>query len=254
MSEGEFDNMRPHIPGHELEDKNKIDESSDTYDTIEWLLKHIKNHNGKVGQWGISYPGFYSAAGMIDSHPALKAVSPQAPIADWFFDDFHHHGAFFLPHAFNFMATFGQARPEPTTQWGKRFKHGTPDGYQFFMDLGFEIDQESAKSHDVDQLVGQDVETEGQQPQFRRPLNGGQNRMILKTDFIEIILRRTQRRVFSLPAVTNDLGKGAVDDFTGGQISQRFDIVAVSKPLVHGQFVGIAHQLFSHDAGFVNDF
>ena len=134
MSEGEFDNMRPHID-HKSSNTD-IDESSDTYDTIEWLIKNIPNNNGRVGQYGISYPGFYSSAGMIDHHPALKAVSPQAPIADWWFDDFHHHGAFFLPHAFNFLAVFGQPRPEPTTDWGAPFHHGTPDGYQFFMDLG----------------------------------------------------------------------------------------------------------------------
>ncbi len=134
MSEGEFDNMRPHIDRKTA--KTDIDESSDTFDTIDWLLKNIPNHNGNVGLWGISYPGFYSSAGMIDAHPALKAVSPQAPIADWFFDDFHHHGALFLPHAFNFMAGFGRARPKPTSEWGGRFQHGTPDGYQFFLDLG----------------------------------------------------------------------------------------------------------------------
>lgn len=134
MSEGEFTNMTPHIDVKRS--TADVDESSDTYDTIQWLLENIPNNNGRVGMWGISYSGFYAAAGMIDSHPALKAVSPQAPIADWYFDDFHHHGAFFLPHSFNFMSVFGQPRPEPTTQWGKRFKHGTPDGYQFFLDLG----------------------------------------------------------------------------------------------------------------------
>jgi uncharacterized protein len=135
MSEGEFVNMRPHRP-----DKNgrgDIDESSDTYDTIDWLLKHVPGHNGKVGQWGISYPGFYTAAGMIDAHPALKAVSPQAPINDWFVgDDFHHHGALFLPHFFNFIANFGRPRPQPTKKGPERFEHGTPDGYQFFLQLG----------------------------------------------------------------------------------------------------------------------
>src|SRR5262249_43459654 len=110
MSEGTYDNMRPHLD-KKTSDQD-IDESTDTYDTIEWLIKHVTNHNGRVGQWGISYPGFYSSAGMIDAHPNLKAVSPQAPIADWWFDDFHHHGAFFLPHAFNFLAVFGQPRPE----------------------------------------------------------------------------------------------------------------------------------------------
>jgi putative CocE/NonD family hydrolase len=134
MSEGEFDNMRPHID-NKASNKD-IDESSDTYDTIDWLIKNVPNHNGRVGQWGISYPGFYSSAGMIDAHPALKAVSPQAPIADWWYDDFRHHGAFFLPHAFNFLAVFGQPRPAPTTEWGHPFRHGTPDGYQFFLDLG----------------------------------------------------------------------------------------------------------------------
>jgi hypothetical protein len=100
-SEGEFDNMRPHVPGD-----SAIDESSDTYDTIEWLLKNVPNHNGKVGQWGISYPGFYSAASLPEHHPALVAVSPQAPIADFFFDDFHHQGAFTLAY-FLATATFG---------------------------------------------------------------------------------------------------------------------------------------------------
>jgi uncharacterized protein len=134
MSEGTFVNMRPHIDKKAT--SQDIDESSDTYDTIQWLVDQLPNHNGKVGQYGISYPGFYSAAGMIDHHPALVAVSPQAPIADWFFDDFHHHGAFFLPHAFNFFSSFGYPRAKPTTHWHGRFEHGTPDGYQFFFDLG----------------------------------------------------------------------------------------------------------------------
>jgi len=134
MSEGDFVNMTPHVA--QKQGLSDTDESTDTYDTIQWLLGAIESHNGRVGQWGISYPGFYTAAGIIDAHPALRAASPQAPIADWFWDDFHHHGAFFLPHAFNFLAVFGQARPELTTEWGERFDHGTPDGYQFFLDLG----------------------------------------------------------------------------------------------------------------------
>jgi putative CocE/NonD family hydrolase len=135
MSEGEFVNMRPQNP--QKNGPNDIDESTDTYDTIDWLLKNVANHNGKVGQWGISYPGFYTAAGMIDAHPALVAASPQAPVTDWFAgDDFHHNGAFFLPHAFNFLAVFGKPRPAPTTVPGPRFDHGTPDGYAFFLELG----------------------------------------------------------------------------------------------------------------------
>ncbi len=134
LSEGVFENMRPHHP--KRTSPKDVDESTDTYDTIDWLLKNVPNHNGKVGLYGISYPGFYSSAGMIDAHPALKAVSPQAPIADWFFDDFFHHGAFFLAHAFNFYSTFGQPRPEPTTQRPDRFDFGTNDGYAFFLNIG----------------------------------------------------------------------------------------------------------------------
>lgn len=135
MSEGEFVNMRPIIP--RKGGPKDIDESSDTYDTIDWLIENIPNHNGRVGTWGISYPGFYTAAGMIDAHPALKAASPQAPINDWFVgDDFHHNGVLFLPHAFNFLARFGHPRPVPTTTRGVPFRHGTPDGYDFFLRMG----------------------------------------------------------------------------------------------------------------------
>lgn len=134
MSEGTFVNMRPHLDKKGPKD---FDESSDTFDTIDWLLKHVPGHNGRVGQWGISYPGFYTSAGAIDSHPALKAVSPQAPIADWFWDDMHRNGAFNLVMAFNFFSGFGLPRPAPTPseEW-KRFEHGTPDAYQFFLELG----------------------------------------------------------------------------------------------------------------------
>jgi len=134
MSEGEFVNVRPH--SSRKTSARDIDESSDTYNTIEWLLANLPRDNGRVGMYGISYPGFYAAAGMIEAHPALKAVSAQAPIGDWFFDDFHHHGAFFLTDAFNFFAVFGRPRPEPTADWGGQFNHGTANGYQFFLDLG----------------------------------------------------------------------------------------------------------------------
>jgi putative CocE/NonD family hydrolase len=135
MSEGEFVNMRPQRP--EKPDRAAVDESSDAYDTIEWLTRHVDGNNGKVGQYGISYPGFYTAAAVIDAHPALKAASPQAPVTDWFIgDDWHHNGAFFLPHAFNFLATFGRPRPEPTSKFKHAFDHGTPDGYDFFLRLG----------------------------------------------------------------------------------------------------------------------
>ncbi|MGI9069031.1 MAG: CocE/NonD family hydrolase [Pyrinomonadaceae bacterium] len=134
MSEGEYVNMRPHQPG---KTGKEVDESSDTYDTIEWLVKNVPNNNGRVGTWGISYPGFYATVSAIDAHPALKAASPQAPISDWFIgDDFHHNGTLFLPHGFNFLASFGLPRPRPTTESPARFDHGTPDGYKFFLEMG----------------------------------------------------------------------------------------------------------------------
>jgi uncharacterized protein len=134
MSEGEFVNMRPHLT---KKGKADVDESTDTWDTIAWLLKKVPNHNGRVGMYGTSYPGFYTAAGMIDAHPALKAASPQAPVTDWFLgDDWHHNGALFLPHAFNFLASFGRPRPAPTKKFIFPFEHGTPDGYKFFLELG----------------------------------------------------------------------------------------------------------------------
>jgi len=131
MSEGTFDNMRPHVPGD-----GAIDESSDTYDTIEWLLAHLPNHNGRVGMWGISYPGFYAAAALPEAHPALVAVSPQAPISDFFFDDFHHHGAYLLSY-FVATATFGYQHQGPTDRiWYQSIQPHTWDGYKFYMDLG----------------------------------------------------------------------------------------------------------------------
>jgi putative CocE/NonD family hydrolase len=136
MSEGDFVNMRPHHPRKAT--PRDIDESSDTHDTIEWLLRKLPDHNGRVGMWGISYPGFYASAGAIDSHPALKAVSPQAPIADWFRgDDMHRHGAFNLEMAFEFFSVFGLKRPAPTDdeKW-EPFDFGTPDRYRYFLQLG----------------------------------------------------------------------------------------------------------------------
>ena len=136
MSEGEFVNMRPQI--EKKLSKTDIDESSDTWDSIDWMVKNLPNNNGKVGQWGISYPGFYTSAGAIDSHPALKASSPQAPIADWFRgDDMHRNGAFNVQLAFSFFSSFGIPRPLPTdVNDGKPFDWGTPDAYQFFLEMG----------------------------------------------------------------------------------------------------------------------
>ena len=135
MSEGEFKWMAPYKP--RKSGPTEVDESTDTWDTIEWLLKNLPHHNGRVGMWGISYPGHYAAQALIDPHPALKAVSPQAPMADnWLGDDMHHNGAFILPHAFNFISAFGRPRSGPAAQNWTRFDHGTNDGYRFFLDMG----------------------------------------------------------------------------------------------------------------------
>jgi putative CocE/NonD family hydrolase len=134
MSEGEFVEVTPHRPNKKS--KTDIDESSDTYDTIEWLLKNVQGNNGRVGMYGISYPGFYSSAGMIDAHPALKAVSPQAPVGDWFFDDFLHNGAFFLAHAYRWIGNNAADRPKPTTERSPPVNYPTPDGYKLFLDAG----------------------------------------------------------------------------------------------------------------------
>nr|MDQ3042257.1 CocE/NonD family hydrolase [Acidobacteriota bacterium] len=136
MSEGEFVDVRPHINNKK---GKEIDESTDAYDTIEWLVKNVENNNGRVGTYGISYPGFYTSAGSIDSHPALKACSPQAPVSDWFHgDDTHHNGALFLAQEFSFYGFFGQTRPAPTSDFNyvKPFSTGTQDGYNFFLNLG----------------------------------------------------------------------------------------------------------------------
>jgi putative CocE/NonD family hydrolase len=133
MSEGVYDNMRAYIPNKK---KKQVDEASDTYDTIEWLVKNVDNNNGKVGVWGTSYPGFYSTYSLLSNHPALAAVSPQAPIGDFFFDDFHHNGAYLLSY---WLATtvFGYEKTQPTNQswYSDKFpQFGTKDQYQFFMD------------------------------------------------------------------------------------------------------------------------
>lgn len=134
-SEGEYLHVRPHNPNKR--GPKDIDESSDTYDTIDWLIKNIPNNNGRAGIWGISYPGFYAAMGAIDSHPALKASSPQAPVAEWFIgDDFHHNGCFFLAHAFNFFMRNDWVRPEPTKKRPESFDMETPNGYDFYLRMG----------------------------------------------------------------------------------------------------------------------
>ena len=132
-SEGVYDNMRAYIPRKK---RKQVDEASDTYDTIDWLVKNVANNNGNVGVWGISYPGFYATYSLLDAHPALKAVSPQACIGDFFFDDFHHNGAYLLSY-WRATAVFGYEKTEPVTQsWYSFPDLGAKDQYQFFLDAG----------------------------------------------------------------------------------------------------------------------
>lgn len=133
MSEGTYDNMRAFIPKKK---GKQFDEASDTYDTVQWLVKNLKNNNGRVGVWGISYPGFYATYSLLDAHPAIKAVSPQASISDFFFDDFHHNGAYLLSY-WRATALFGYQKDKPTTEdWYEFPDLGTQDQYQFFLDAG----------------------------------------------------------------------------------------------------------------------
>ncbi len=134
MSEGEFVAVRPHNPSKGPRD---VDESSDTYDTVAWLLANTPN-NGRVGVWGISAPGFYATHALIDAHPAVKAVSPQAPVTDWYLgDDRRHNGAFQLQATFSFVSSYGAPRPEPTTERAPSYSdYGTPDGYDWYLGLG----------------------------------------------------------------------------------------------------------------------
>jgi hypothetical protein len=140
MSEGEFVDVRPHIAAADPSPKGKkqVDEASDTYDTVDWLLKNATNNNGRVGVMGISYPGFYATMAILAGHPAIKAVSPQAPVTDWFVgDDFHHNGAFMLMDGFSFYSGFGKPRPQPTTEGQAGFRDwNTPDNYDFFLRAG----------------------------------------------------------------------------------------------------------------------
>ena len=136
MSEGTNLEATPYIANKK--NKKDVDESSDTYDTVDWLLKNIKNNNGRVGLYGISYPGFYATACLPGAHPAIRAVSPQAPVTDEFIgDDVNHNGAFFLMDNFNFMNYFGKERPGPVKDYGSEvFDVNPKDMYSFFLKLG----------------------------------------------------------------------------------------------------------------------
>jgi len=135
MSEGTYEDIRPHIANKKSE--KDVDEASDTYDSIDWLVNNIPNNNGNVGIYGISYPGFYATMAALSGHPALKAVSPQAPVTDWYRgDDFHHNGAFALMDAFGFYRSFGMPRPKPVKQYPNVNSNFTSDSYDFMLEAG----------------------------------------------------------------------------------------------------------------------
>ncbi|HEY8689448.1 MAG TPA: CocE/NonD family hydrolase [Chitinophagaceae bacterium] len=136
MSEGINLEVTPYIPNKKL--KTDVDESSDTYDTVDWLIKNIENNNGRVGISGISYPGFYATASLPGAHPAIKAVSPQAPVTDEFVgDDANHNGAFFLLDNFDFMNDFGKERNRPVQDYGSEvFTVNRTDVYKYFLNIG----------------------------------------------------------------------------------------------------------------------
>ena len=136
MSEGINLEVTPYIENKKSE--QNIDENSDTYDAVDWLVKNIKNNNGRAGLYGISYPGFYATASLPNAHPAIKAVSPQAPVTDEFMgDDANHNGAFFLLDNFSFMNYYGKERNGPVADYGSQiFDYKTKDAYDFFLKLG----------------------------------------------------------------------------------------------------------------------
>jgi len=135
MSEGIFEEMTPEKEVHKT--KKDVDEGTDTYDTIDWLLKNIKNNSGKVGAWGISYPGFFTTTCLLSRHAALAAASPQAPMSDLWRDDGFHNGAFQLVGNFGFYPGFTNRQDDkPTQRRGSRLNYGTADGYEFYMNMG----------------------------------------------------------------------------------------------------------------------
>ncbi len=136
LSEGNFEDIRPFMPNKKS--AKDTDEATDTYDTAEWLQKNVAGNNGRIGVYGISYPGFYATMATLAGHPAIAAVSPQAPVTDWFIgDDFHHNGAFMLMDAFSFYSGFGKPRPQPTTEGAPGFSDWkTPDSYSFHLNAG----------------------------------------------------------------------------------------------------------------------
>jgi hypothetical protein len=137
FSEGEFTEMTPHN-AVKRDPRKDVDESTDSYDTVDWLVKNVRPNNGAVGIYGGSWPGFYATASCIDAHPALKACSPQAPMTDVAMgDDNYHNGAFLLAHNFGFFTRFGRGpRTQPGPDAPYTLNMGTRDAYEFYLRMG----------------------------------------------------------------------------------------------------------------------
>ncbi|MDP4226691.1 MAG: CocE/NonD family hydrolase, partial [Bacteroidota bacterium] len=132
MSEGQFVDIRPF--NAKKKKKTDVDEASDAYDTVDWLIKHIKNNNGRVGFIGTSYPGFYAMMAALSNHPAVRAICTGAPVTDWFMgDDIHHHGALMLTDAFHFLSGVGRPRPVPVMAQSSALPFYQTDEYSFFL-------------------------------------------------------------------------------------------------------------------------
>ena len=156
MSEGKFIEMTPHKP---VKSPRDVDESTDMYDSVEWLLKNVPNNNGRVGIWGNSYPGFFVSASIIDSHPAIKAASPQAPVTDLYMgDDSYHNGAFMLAANYGFYTSFKQQdNPTEKPKRWDRFEYGTRDGYEYFLNLGTMANIVATVSKDPKSLLPEQI-------------------------------------------------------------------------------------------------
>ena len=131
-SQGKFVMMRPIAPHHDPHSRNPkwIDESTDTWDTVAWLVKHVPDNNGRVGVLGISYPGFLATEAGIDPNPAVKAISPQAPMTDvWMGDDFFHNGAFRETYGYDYVLGMESGRKNS-------FGNLDQDAYTYFLSAG----------------------------------------------------------------------------------------------------------------------
>ncbi|MET0400094.1 MAG: CocE/NonD family hydrolase [Longimicrobiaceae bacterium] len=142
LSEGAFENVRPLLDDSvRLRDPRATDEATDAYDTVEWLVRNLSGHDGRVGLLGVSYGGYYAAAAALSGHPAIVASSLQAPVVDFFFEDFHHNGALLQGHFYAYPV-FGVPRPEPTAShwWLPEYlrvaANGMGDDYAYQLGLG----------------------------------------------------------------------------------------------------------------------